>query len=1849
MTDEKKLPDDLGDIDWDQALSEWETKTFVPEVAKDTVTDRPGALAGTATSKPLYRPPVASQAQPQPRPQPPQARPKSPPIPPQPLPPLPNLAPLDEDEGGQTLIAAIPRELLRGQDAGPKSASRGGLGQLFAREERRDASIDVSFDESQPKVPAGRARTEPPEEVVTSAQAVSPLPRDDSDPAPRRRASQIDPGERVPEGAMFDPFAEPAGLPPLDSEDLDEPPSQPTKVLSSEDPPPGDNVVLLAPDTRRYDPEDETIVGGRAAFTRARQAIAAKRTSSAPAPPPADDEATQFKAAVPVGAPHPPAMRTWPDEKPASEWTDEPARSALVARAEWLETEARALGDKIARARGLLACSEIVAIAGDLERARTLAREARELAPTVAIAHRQARTLMPRDSDGWLEALDVEIKMTPAGPARVHSTLLAAEALRAAGDEEAAGKRFEQAARISTADVRAALARAVRALARGDTSSAALRLPDSPDLAPVAEAIATALRLRGVERKEIAPSGEPLPSELLLRARQAVDKGDLVTAAPLVAQLANVPELAPAATWLAASLGAARQARRAETMVWLRDLAARGDQEAQRALIARAVEGNDRDAIAEAIANAGPLTSPERVALGTLAGLSLSPADAHLEATAAAPAMGPLAAAASALATPVDGPNRAAQVRTRAERTAGTDASRSLVRLGRLLAAGASPDDVGAALAAFGDDVPPEARGIALEMAARSGRLLDVSTALEAWGTGRGLADERAAGALAGALIAEHAGNRERALEAFRAARAADPTNEAALRAVASLDSDESRPRSDGAGDEPSDLIAELNALADELGEGPPGAIARLEAVTRGEGTLPDPTRADLLERAHRAAPSIPIAAFLAERIGRRAGDIEEVLRWVRERRASSADPVEAALDAVREALLVADAEPVLASERLLEAHRTRPVDIALRELYERMAPEPPEDSASWREQRASEATGGARALLYLEAAHEYERAGDEEAAVRCAEAAATADASLGRVARERAELRAGRVARLADELLSVAKGADEPRARREAYERLAVLDASARKDPGSALLWHRTILEEQADYLPSLRHVEHHLIGEGRDEELDSISTAIANALRGTGAGECTAHAELSARLRMRGPAGRWEATRELAELAAAEGEPSLWSLRKLQAHARASGDDATFLSTTRRLLDRVSRPAEIASLLVAAAEAATRLGKFDEARELLERAASEDAGDVVVWSLLADVRLHAKDPRGAAEAFEALARSSHVREHQLLAWYEAGRLWQDDGNDEERAILALEAAAAIDVAHKDLFDRLARVYAAHKMQAELASLLERRLAGVTDAAERLALEVRRGRVLLDVGDTEGAREAFESALAAHPDDPRALSAFADLCIAQRDWDAAEQALVRLARLLPTPEEQRDVYARLGDLYARHVRNLSRAEVAFKEVLKRAPEDLETMERLVDVYRRQNDAARAAELQQELVKRARSPEEKRTRLIDIALIHEQTGHDNRRAEQALEAARREFPLDITILRAIAAYYTRHNQGPAVNVLLDRVGADARRAITTGRFAPGLFEVVEGIFELRGKPDAARTVQTMHAALEGRPAELLGASDRAYDPRLDELLAPEVLSPALRALLQKTGDALDLAVPVDLRKLQAVAAPADADLTELANNIGRAIGIGPVQVLVSPKLGAACLPVGSSPAAIVLGEAPAVDERAARFLVLRALKLVRVRASALGRIPPGELAVLVSAWLKCFNPGWTPQGIPPAALNAAGGRLQAVLPRTLDPDVGVIALEVAAGIGTQAAALGPATLAWANRTALLATGDPNAGLDAIAALTGLPTGAPRDPKERATWLSRAAEARDVIAFGVSEAFSEARARLGVTG
>src|SRR5262249_59926730 len=107
----------------------------------------------------------------------------------------------------------------------------------------------------------------------------------------------------------------------------------------------------------------------------------------------------------------------------------------------------------------------------------------------------------------------------------------------------------------------------------------------------------------------------------------------------------------------------------------------------------------------------------------------------------------------------------------------------------------------------------------------------------------------------------------------------------------------------------------------------------------------------------------------------------------------------------------------------------------------------------------------------------------------------------------------------------------------------------------------------------------------------------------------------------------------------------------------------------------------------------------------------------------------------------------------------------------------------------YEDVSPRLQAIYIQAGARAELAALLKRRLSAVTDPNERVEMEVLRGRALADVGDAAAAKRALAAALDANPDHVEALATFGEVSAAEEDWSGAEQAWIRLARLVPQPE----------------------------------------------------------------------------------------------------------------------------------------------------------------------------------------------------------------------------------------------------------------------------------------------------------------------------------------------------------------------------------------------------------------------------------------------------------------------------
>jgi hypothetical protein len=201
-----------------------------------------------------------------------------------------------------------------------------------------------------------------------------------------------------------------------------------------------------------------------------------------------------------------------------------------------------------------------------------------------------------------------------------------------------------------------------------------------------------------------------------------------------------------------------------------------------------------------------------------------------------------------------------------------------------------------------------------------------------------------------------------------------------------------------------------------------------------------------------------------------------------------------------------------------------------------------------------------------------------------------------------------------------------------------------------------------------------------------------------------------------------------------------------------------------------------------------------------------------------------------------------------------------------------------------------------------------------------------------------------------------------------------------------------------------------------------------------------------------------------------------------------------------------------------------------------------------------------------------------------------------------------------------------------------------------VEVLVSSALGAVCIPASSVPPRVVFGQAmlDSADDAVRFFAIVRAMKILQGRASALSRLAPIDLWPVMAAFLSLFAPNWQPAGVDAKRMADAAQRIRPVMPRRLDDDVPVLALEVTGAIGNRASQLAIAIGQWGDRAGLLAIGDPSVAIRGIAASSGHVDGPPAAGADRLKWIVRNPEARDLAIFSVSEQYAEARRRLGLT-
>jgi hypothetical protein len=167
------------------------------------------------------------------------------------------------------------------------------------------------------------------------------------------------------------------------------------------------------------------------------------------------------------------------------------------------------------------------------------------------------------------------------------------------------------------------------------------------------------------------------------------------------------------------------------------------------------------------------------------------------------------------------------------------------------------------------------------------------------------------------------------------------------------------------------------------------------------------------------------------------------------------------------------------------------------------------------------------------------------------------------------------------------------------------------------------------------------------------------------------------------------------------------------------------------------------------------------------------------------------------------------------------------------------------------------------------------------------------------------------------------------------------------------------------------------------------------------------------------------------------------------------------------------------------------------------------------------------------------------------------------------------------------------------------------------------------------------------DPRLRDFCLLRALKLAQINASALCRLPPSELWAAAAGFLACFAPAWDADGADAQRLISARNRIRPHITAQLEPELMALTSALTANIMPQAAELGDALLRWASRVGLFGVGELSVALAGLWHIENAERLPPRDREARTHWIAASHAARDLVGYGISEAYIEARRRAGL--
>jgi hypothetical protein len=825
----------------------------------------------------------------------------------------------------------------------------------------------------------------------------------------------------------------------------------------------------------------------------------------------------------------------------------------------------------------------------------------------------------------------------------------------------------------------------------------------------------------------------------------------------------------------------------------------------------------------------------------------------------------------------------------------------------------------------------------------------------------------------------------------------------------------------------------------------------------------------------------------------------------------------------------------------------------------------------------------------------------------------------LAREGFARVAVAAGELAPLADLALADlerAEAGSDAAAKVAAYEELARIDGDLRGDVASATLAWESVAALDPLRMPALRALERIYLAEGGHAELTGIYAKLAEALA---ASPPDVMAILIARARLHDVLG--DPAAALADFqAAAERVPtSRFALFRLEMRAR----DAGALEDLAALDDLVAayfhdEARGRAGFLTRAGEALAGLGRTDEALERFRAAAETVPGFVPALRAWRRVALIAERWVDAADACEREAQSARSDVERARLLHLAGVLAMDGALDAERAIASLRHVLALDPGHDDAFLRLRKLWAGQGKHAELAELLSGRVE--REIAPEKLVEHHQALAALyrdSLGDPERAKTHLRAVLARDRANLAAITALSEVTWDLGEWSEAASALISRAKLERNQEALKEIFFRLGIIYADKLPDVRWATKSFERVLKFDPNDLSALEYLSNLSIQSGDWRVALGATERLVSLDPEPATRIVHLHRVARIFEEGYQDRKRAEDALRRALDVDPASPSALAAVVDFYQRLHDAASLRVNLDRVGQTMRARLQRDPFDGAVFHIMARALAARSGIGIPGSIEAARCAAE--VAAILGSADEAdralaaealHAPppvrglgelAIDEALFHPSIPNGFRQVFRMLYDTMAKRYPADLRRHgvgKAERLPRGGNATrEILAQLAGDLGVKDFEVYVSnqhPNLVAVEL---TEPVSLIVG-AHVVSAGAPqlRFAAGRSLKLAASYMAVPARLRPEELGVLLAAVIRQYDPSFAPAGLAMNAVVEDAQRLGRLIPKRLRDELVPYASEISGAFSFDHQALWLGVQHTGNRAGLLAAGSAVASL-----------------------------------------------------